>query len=479
MTNIIFTHDLALETLEEFLIDTKNFSELNNNISKSFLKALETQGVRVRENRDEIRRCVSDFYYQHGFHVILIFQKNRTLKIIPSLYSLKNNFHVIFLVHYLEKHYDSTQELTEDIFRSIYQYTDENIVPKDGLLCRDVTRAAIKEFFHFDIRDSLFFKNLDLHIKKFDYEFVQINQELHRIRKLDSSVLLSEADQSYITYLLRKTPLKTYLTTIVDRILKEKITLNQIHYEDFCQDFLHLVAQEFRIQIGKVLGDSISSLNQSCFTEEYIRSHKKLIFSSLAHFLLKTYYHKEPKENSIFTQYSRIPINNPAFKKPDRIFYSPQEVETICQEYFQFHDQIQEIQDKVKDIERQIDEKNLQTTQIQKEMKERNAILQNLNRIYESKKNEARKIEENDRIKQEMNSIAMSNVINEQKVVLQDLEKMAKDMESINKEKSSLGEKKNIFITEIQKIRLASQTQEKNYNSLTQSLGEIIFQNEL
>ena len=112
-------------------------------------------------------------------------------------------------------------------------------------------------------------------------------------------------------------------------------------------------------------------------------------------------------------------------------------------------------------------------------MKTKDAILQNLNNAYESKKEMAKTIDADDKIAQEATNIAIANFISEQKFILEDLEKMARHIEAINTEKAILNEQKNEFIQEIQKIQLASQTQDKNFELLAQSLGDIIVQNEI
>ncbi len=472
-------YDLTLEILTQLRTDAKNFDELNHDISKNLLAVLQTQKVNIDLQAETIRRCINDFYYKNGFHILLIFQKDNILKLIPTLRDSNNNFYIDFLLEWIKANFDPRQKLNKEILQTIFNYAKQNLI-QDDLLCRDITRHAIKKFFNFDTRDSLFFKNLDFHVKKFDYDFVQINEELRRIRKLDSSILLSEADRSYISYLLRQTPLKNMLSTIASDILKHKINFKNINQENFYQDFLHLIVQDFRIKIGKILGNSVASLNQTCFAEEYVRGHKKIAFSSLAHLVLQANYYHTYDVSTIVTKYvNKIPINNPKFKKPDQFFYSIQDFDNICNEYFQVQESIQAIEHKLQKIEHQIDEKTNQIYKIQQEMKTKDTILQNLNNAYESKKEIAKNIDIDDKINQEATNIAIANFISEQKFILEDLEKMAKHIETINTEKVTLNEEKNTLIQEIQKIQLASQTQDKNFDLLAQSLGDIIVQNEI
>lgn len=472
-------YELTLEILTQLHKVAKSLDELNNDISKNLLTVLQTQKININQEAEIIRRCVIDFYYQNGFHILLIFQKDNTLKLIPTLRDSNDNFYIGFLLEWIRSNFNPKQKLTKEIFQAIFNHTKQNLI-QDDLLCRDITRSAIKKFFNFNARDSLFFKDLDLHVKKFDYDFVQINEELRRIRKLDSSILLSEADRSYISYLLKQTPLKANLSAIATNILKRKINLKNINQENFYQDFLHLIVQDFRINIGKILGNSVTSLNQTCFAEEYVRSHKKIAFGTLARLILEANHYHTHNVDTITTKYlNKIPINNPKFKKPDQIFYSMQDFDNICNEYFQVQESIKAIEQKLKDAEHQIDEKSNQIHKIQQEMKTKDTILQNLNNAYESKKEIAKTIDADDKINQEATNIAIANFISEQKFILEDLEKMAKHIEAINTEKAILNEQKNEFIQEIQKIQLASQTQDKNFELLAQSLGDIIVQNEI
>ena len=471
-------YDLTREILEDLYASAQTPQDLHLEISKNLLKILETQKISIDDNSEKIRKAIVHFYKAYGFSVLIVFQKNHTLKLIPALQDHHNNLYINMLSKWIESHFDENQKLNEEIFQQIFSFIKEKLEIQDELLCREIARHAIKKFFKLDMRDSLFFKNLGLFVKKFDYDFVKVNQDLRRINKLDSSVLLNENDRSYISYLLKHIPLKKRLTAIAHKVLQTKMQVNMISQPNFYQTFTLFVVQEFRFEINKTLNDSIDGLGITCFAEEYVRNHKNIIFLALAKWILRIhYYHPEKVENFSKRYFTRIPLNNPKFKNISQTIYTPDLFNQVCQEYFTLQETLDSFLKKIQEFEHADNEKNQIILKTQEEIKTKNLILQNLNDAYENKKNDLKKKRGN--IDQEAENIKLSSFISEQKFILDDLEMLAKKTEEYNKEKTEILNLKQDTIREMQKVQIRSQAIEKDFDLLAQSLGGLVEQSKL
>ncbi|WP_104697398.1 MULTISPECIES: coiled-coil domain-containing protein [unclassified Helicobacter] len=473
-------YSLTIELINDFLSSSKTFAEFKYDITHNFIPVLETQKISVEKNIDEIRRGIVDFFYQYGLYALVIFQKNPALKITLTIKNRSENLYTYFLINWIED--QNPKELTPEFFESIFGYIKSNFDFEDILLYRDIARGAIKKYFKLSLRDSLFFKNFDFFVKKFDYDFVQINQELRSIKRLDTAVLLNENDRNRIIRLLKHTDMKKYLILSAQQALKEKNHHLNTNTKELCETFLDLVAQHLRLLIGKVLNSQIPSLHQTCFAEEYIRTNKHTTILLLAKNILQNYHYKEAETTPLMMHFdNRIKNNNPKFKTSifsSSYFYTNEMIKTITKNFFLVQEKIDTLKQKIQKLDDDLKQKDQQIDTIQQEAKIKETILQDLNLVYENKKKSIK--EQNlSAIEEEALSTSLSNFINEKKFILEDLEKIAQQIDLVNKEKTQINNDKKDIQEAIQQIHFKSQSQEKDFNLLAQAFSDCLLQDEI
>lgn len=473
-------YDLTIELINDFLTSSKSFMEFKNDVTHNLLPVLETQKITIENNIDEIRKGIVDFFQQYGLYALVVFQKNPLLKLTLTIKNRNENLYTHFLITWIKN--QNPKELTPEFFESIFNYAKSNFNFDDILLYRDVTRGAIKKYFKLNLRDSLFFKNFDFFIKKFDYNFVQINKELRSIKQLDTAILLNENDRNRIIRLLKHTDLKKYLILSAQQALKEKKYHLNTDVKELCETFLDLVTQNLRLLIGKILDTKIPSLNQTCFTEEYIRSNKHTVIILLSKNILQNYHYKEKETTPLMLCFdNKIKNNNPRFKTStfkSSYFYTSEMIKAINKAFFLIQEEIDVFKQKIQALDEELKQKDKQIGTFQQEAKVKETILQDLNFAYENKKKTLK--EQNlTSIEEETLNISLSNFINEKKFILEDLEKITRQIDLINEEKSQLNNNKKEIQQTIQQIHFKSQAQEKDFNLLAQALSDCLLQDEI
>lgn len=477
MQNTIY--DLTTEILNDFLNSAESYAEFNNNLGNKLLQVLETQKISVEENFDFIRKAIADFFYKNGLNAFALFL-NHTLKITATIKNRNDNLYTHFLFIWIEK--QNPKGLTPELFESILKYAKDNFEFDDNLLYRDVARGAIKKYFGLDSRDSLFFKDFDYVVKKFDYDFVQINKELRSIKQLDTSILLSENDKTFISNLLKHTDLKKLLILAAQETLEGKIYYTNVSAIELRKSFFDFVAQNLRVQVGKILGSQVSSLNQTCFVEEFIRGNKNLIIPILAKKILEIFhYHPDTISSLVLRFENKLRNNNPKLRTStlkSQNVYTLEMIQTISAEFFSIQEEIYALKQELKTLDSDTTKKDEEIQALQDDIKAKKAILQKINATYEHKK-ESLKDSSLSVVEQEALNISLSNFINEQKLILEDLENEQKKVDEINNEKNLINDKKKDLQQKIQQTHFKSQNQERNFDLLAQSFGEALLQNEI
>lgn len=477
MQNTIY--DLTTEILNDFLDSAESFTEFNNNLGNKLLQVLTTQKISVEENFDFIRKAITDFFYKNGLNAFVLYL-NHILKITTTIKNRNDNLYTHFLFIWIKK--QNPKELTPELFETILKHAKDNFEFEDSLLYRDIARSAVKRYFGLDSRDSLFFKDLDYVVKKFDYDFVQINKELRSIKQLDTSILLSENDKAFITNLLKHADLKKLLILAAQETLEEKICYTNTNAIELRKLFFDFVTQSLRVQVGKILGSQVSSLNQTCFVEEFIRGNKNLIIPMLAKKILEIFHYHQDAISPLVLQFeNKLRNNNPKLRTSalkSQNIYTLEMIQTINTEFFTIQEEIQALKQDLKILDSNTKKKDEEIQTLQDGIKAKKVILQKINATYEHKK-ESLKDSTLSTIEQEALNISLSNFINEQKLILEDLENEQKKVDEINNEKNLINEKKKDLQQKIQQMYFKSQNQERNFDLLAQSFGEALLQNEI
>ncbi len=468
-------YEITTKILNDFLQSSQSILEFHHDISHHLLKVLETQKIDLDDSREDIRRALVDFFNTQGMSALILFQKNHHLKITTHIKNRHHNLYTHFLILWLKE--QNHKELTPEFFADISEYAKNHFTFDDELLRRDIIRGALREYYKIDLRDSLFFKNFELFLKKFDYDFVQINKELRSIKKLDTSILLTQNDQNYINQSLQHINLKKCLITAAQDTLENKINFSTIKHQEICKLYCNFVTQNLRIQIGNILGKSIPSLNQTCFAEEYTRSHKSVIAPILATKILELAYQQNHNISTFFHLYKhQIKNNNPKLKKqiPDsQNYYTAIMIDRISEDFFDIQKQTQTIDNKIQELQIELAQYDQCINNTKEEIKNKNLILNELTAIYEQKKHSI-KNKNLSKIDQETLDNSLAHFTQEQKTLLEELDTLAKDINEMHAKKSVLMAEKNDLERDVQQIHFIHQTQEKDFHLLAQSFGEVL-----
>ncbi|PAF41453.1 hypothetical protein [Helicobacter sp. 11S03491-1] len=486
----------TFDMLEQGCMRSKNLLDFNQNVIANLAfdikKILQEHPLSSDEKncREYVRKAIVEFYRKNGMNAFVYIDKNKNIEISTAIKDPQNNLSVFFLSKWLEnnkkkfksKISNANENFSQEDFNMILEYAKMCIdFDNNELLFRDVVRNAIKKTFNLNPRDGLFFTKLGVYFKIFDFEFVKLSNEIRHIQKLNSARLLDDGDKLKINALLKKIDLDGLIAQIAEHILDTKINFENITNIEFTKNFLFFIVQELRVHLRKILDGKITSILQTCFAEEKIRSMKNIIFEKVADKLLGMIYKGSQSAKKFISFYNGqiINIDNkeviiPTILDAKGEQWSLEKIEDTLQQKHQIQSQI----DALKEQFNQLNQATLKTEEAinnaQNEISNKNQVLSETDSVYENKKKQLQNLKEENMIQKETISISLGKYFEEKKAILGEIENLTKQIEQSKQEKISHLQEQKTIQQNIEKKIEENQTKFIQYNMLVSALSNAI-----
>ncbi|SQH71621.1 coiled-coil domain-containing protein [Helicobacter mustelae] len=409
----------TLEILRDFYLASHDLCDFNNNIANNLLRILNSQEIPINA---ETTRALSEFYSSKGLLASFEIQKD-FLKISTKITNPSDNAYVFFLTKWIKAQFRNQRKFTQETLHDILVHAKQSLHLEDEFLFRDILRAALKKSLNLHVRDSLFFKNLDIRIKKFDHEFAKINQELRSLKKLDPSKLLTLSDKKNIMMLLKNAHTKTLLQKSAEEAASSFEAFPLQLKLDFYELFLHNTTQKFRLKIGKFLSNKTPSIYQTCYAREYVMENLWDSFYPLSKQMLEYVLVSER-----FFAFTKAQEDSPISKDPKqkeqilKDFFATQDAKNHAQDSFQnLQSQIKENSKTIFNLQQQSLKKDQEIQELRQRQKDQKTLKgpkegEGLQWEKESQSNEKALFAEKERLKDGINKLKQDNEDLDQKL---------------------------------------------------------------
>lgn len=484
--------------LEQGFFSSRNMLDFNQNVIGNLSQSIKSiinknpllkQSEKSQDCKEYIRKAIVDFYRKNGMNTFVHFVKDDKIEISTSIRDKNNNIYVFFLSKWLEenkkkfksKMTDSNDNFSQEEFKMILQYAKLCIDFDDDLLFRDIVRSAIKKTFNLNTRDGLFFSQIGMYFKMFDFEFVKISNEIRNIKKLNSARLLNDEDRQKINAYLNKYNVNAIILKSVSNILDKKVNLNVISNIEFTKTFLFYVAQELRIEIQKILGNNIPSIVQTCYSEEKVRNSKNLIFEKVADRVLKLAYEDLSGAKNFINFYNgqTIHIDNQIIPIPAIIDqkgekWTAQRIQNVLEQKFSVQTKIDNLRKQGDKIAQNILKTETKINEFQQEITLKNAKLDKLDASYEEKKRELHNLKEETMLQKETISTELGKFLDHKKILINELEALNQEINNLRKEKNILINEEKKHQSTIEDFKQNNQVELIQYDMLVNALSNAI-----
>ncbi|MCE3040399.1 coiled-coil domain-containing protein [Helicobacter anatolicus] len=455
------THrNATLEILNDLFSASTNLNDFNNNISNNLLRLLQTQGF--TQEFSTLIPFLQEFYASKGLDATIKLKKN-IIEIKTIITNPNNNAYIDFLSLWIKSQFNN-KEITPEIFQAIINHSKQHFSFHDEKLLKSIIRNAIKKSFNLKNRDSLFFKNFKIYVRKFDYDFAQINKELRNIKKLNSSQLLAISDKDNISMLLKNSNPKMILQDCTNNILQNIKTFPVVINAKFYNKLLHNVTRDFRIQIGKILDNQISSFNQTCFAEDFVRENIIIILLPLAKKIIYYFFSRPDLWTNFLQTYQKKLLAD-----------SNENLQNILADYFATQEKIDIKNNNIQNITRQIKENEKNIFELQQKSLKKDTELQNLNKDYENNKANLKATTITSTEQENINS-NLSRLLNEQKTTLFALEKLTESIEMLKKDNNMLQQEIKSYQTKIQELQANMFSKTEKFNIICNNFANYLIE---
>lgn len=456
-------YNATLELLNDFFSASKDLIDFNNNISNNLLRLLNAQGF-VNQNT-QIENTIKEFYKSKGLKATIQFNKN-ALQIQTTIQNPNDNAYIHFLSLWIKTQFKNQKKVDSATLQSIINHAKQTLVILDEMLLRDIIRHAIKQSFNLSFRDSLFFKDFAVHIKKFDYEFAQINKELRNVKKLNSSQLLTITEKNNILAMLKSSNINAILQECTHNILQNYKTFSLSLSQEFYDTFFYTITRDFRTQIGKILGNKVSSINQTCFAEDFIRENILLVLTPLAKQMLHYFFTNAELYDSFMQTYQKKLSSQLSNQ-------STQFLHQTIEEYFATQESINQKTHSIENFTLQIQENDKTIFNLQQQAIKKDTELQELNKNYDTQKSNLKSSSLTSAEQEEINN-NLSKLINEQKITLGELERLTEGIEKLKKDNNALNQEKKLLQSQIQDIQANTFSKTENFNLICNNFANYL-----
>lgn len=484
--------------LDRGFSQSKNLFDFNRNIiaklGNNIKQTLEEHPLPAYEKdpQEFIRKAIADFYRKNGMSSFVHFDKNKNIKVSATIKNPIDNLCVSFLTRWITENKESfdyggleegarSDVLSQKDLERIFECAKVCADTDNDLVLRDVVRNAIKKTFDFNLRDGIFFTKSNVCVKAFDFEFVQMNEEIRKIHKLSSEKLLDEAEREKILAFLKGVNLDELMLESVDYVLDVKVDLDTISNVDFAKKFLFFVVQGFRISLKKFLDNSVSGTLQTCFAEERIRISKNIIFEKVAKKLLQLIYEgcDGAKNFAGFYRGQSLAVNNkeiivPAIIDSNGVVWNLKKIEQVLPQRYSLESTVDELKRRQGEIGEVITEVGLNIEVHQNSISEKNKTLVKIDLDYENLKKQLKSLKENDTIQKETLSLDLGKHLEEKRAVLDEIENIAKQIETLKHKRVECAQEQKRLQESIDKVYGDNQTQLVQSNMLIEALSNAI-----
>lgn len=482
--------------LDKGFLQSKNLVDFNQNIimklGNNIKKTLQEHPLPSyeKDSQEYIRKAIADFYRKNGMSSFVYFDKNKNIKVSASIKNPVDNLCVSFLARWVIENKDSfdcnnfdgeNNIFSQQDLARIFEYAKVCSDCDDDLVLRDVARNAIKKTFDFNFRDGLFFSKSGIHIKAFDFEFVQTNNEIRSISKLSSEKLLDENEREKIKTFFKGVNLDKLVLESVDYVLDNKIDLNVISNVEFAKNFLFFIVQSFRLNLNKFLDNKVSGTLQTCFAEERIRTSKNIIFERVAKRLLQLIYegHTGAKNFVKFYRGQSLIIDSkeiivPAIVDSNGIVWDLKRVEQVLPQRYQLELSVDDAKKHQSEINSVILETSATIEEYQNKISEKNKILTKIDLDYENSKKQLKDLKENDTIQKETLSLDLGKQLEGKRTVLNEIENITEQIETLKHKRVRCIQDQKRLQESIDKVYGDNQRQLMQSNMLIEALSNAI-----
>ena len=277
-------YDKTLQILKESFTQHQSFIEAKEQSERALL-------ILLQENpstENEIRLAILHFYDQCGLGCFVHYDKNQ-LHIIVRIKNKEHNIYVQKICNFLKEHKSVLyeKEPSKADFDEIFSFIDSTLKIQNQGTKRDLIKSALRIVFGIQPRDALFFKDGNVTLKKFDYEIVQINQEIRDISDKSHLNNLSSENRKMIDKALSGTNIQSLIVQNTLQILQHDIHLTHIDNIHFNQQFSFFAIQKLRIFLESLPLKQIDSVSKTIYCMALVQKHMWVMFEVVAKELLE------------------------------------------------------------------------------------------------------------------------------------------------------------------------------------------------
>lgn len=312
-------HSLYDETLQ---ILQKCFSESESVIEAK--KMSEDMLFTLLQNNpnmeNDIRLAILHFYDQRGLGAFVHYDELK-LQIITRIKDRTHNLYVQKICEFLKAHKATlyTQEPSNADFDELFAFVDSMLDLQNQSTKREMIKTALRNVFGIQARDGLFFKDGNITLRKFDYESVQINNEIRRIANSAHINVLSNEDKMYLDNALSTTNVQSLIIQNTINILKEDIDLTRIDNVLFNQRFGFFAIQKMRLFLEKLPAiNDVDSIAKGIYCMDVVHRYEWVMFEIVAKELLELCAKEDANAIAFIEFYNGGPIElrGKTYKKP-------------------------------------------------------------------------------------------------------------------------------------------------------------------